>query len=179
MRLLDSSWINLGFTSKKHEQQAKELAKLFLQNYLKSSLHQTARPVYLERAFNFKVDQTLKILGKIDRVDDLGGGNIEIIDYKTGASIPNQNQLNSNLQMTIYALAAVNPGIFAKRVDQVKMSLYFFGNSKKISTIRAKEQLNAAVDQLLKIRAEIEQSDFKCSRGIICQNCDYKMLCNG
>ena len=179
LRLLDSNWISLGFTSKKHEQQAKELAKLFLLNYLKSSLHRTARPLYLERAFNFKVEQNLKILGKIDRVDDLGEGNIEIIDYKTGASIPNQKQLDANLQMTVYALAAVNPGILAKRVDQVKMSFYFFENSKKISTIRTKEQLNAATDQLLKIRAEIEQSDFKCSRGIICRNCDYKMLCNG
>ncbi|MBI4226499.1 ATP-dependent helicase, partial [Candidatus Roizmanbacteria bacterium] len=178
LSLLDTNWVGYGYTSKKHEQQAKELAKLFLQNYLKTLLHQTARPLYLERAFNFRVDPSLKILGKIDRIDDLGDGNIEIIDYKTGTNVPNQNRLNTDLQMTIYALAAVNPGILGKRVDQVKMSFYFFANAKKISTVRSKEQLNDAINQLLKAREEIEKSDFKCSRGIICRNCEYKILCN-
>ncbi len=179
LRLLDNNWISYGFMSKKHELEAKELAKLFLEKYLKSQLHLTARPIFLERPFSFRIDPSLKILGKIDRVDDLGSGNIEIIDYKTASIIPKQKQLDSNLQMTIYALAAVNPGIFAKRVDQVKMSFYYFDNSTKISTVRTKTQLNDTLKQLLKIRAEIEASDFKCSQRLICQNCEYKMLCNG
>jgi len=183
LRLLDSNWISYGYTSEKHEKQSKELAKLFLEKYLKSELHQTARPLYLERAFNFRVDPRsgtgVKILGKIDRVDDLGGGKIEIIDYKTGANIPRQRELNVDLQMTIYALAAVNPSIFGKSVDQVKISLYFFETSTKMSTLRTSEQLREAIDQLLKILNEIKKSDFKCSGGMICQNCEYKILCNG
>ena len=179
LKLLDENWIGYGFTSKKHEQQSKEQAKSFLEKYLKDPLHLNARPVYIERGFSFKVDPSLKILGKIDRVDDLGNGNIEIIDYKTGANIPRQNQLNADLQMTIYALAAVNRGILGKRVNQIKMSLYYFENSTKMSTTRTDKQLKEAVDQLLKIRGEIEQSDFQCSRKIICQNCEYRMLCNG
>ena len=178
-KLLEQNWIPYGFTSKKHELQSKETAKNFLEKYLKDPLHLAARPIYLERGFNFKLDPTLKVLGKIDRVDDLGGGKIEIIDYKTGANIPRQKDLDSNLQMTIYALAAVNPGIFAKKVDQIKLSLYFFNNSTKMSTFRTGDQLESAVGELLKIREQIILSDFKCSRGIICQNCEYQILCNG
>ena len=179
LNMLDNNWIRYGFTSKKHEEQSKELAKTFLLNYLKDPLHLNAKPIYIEKGFNFKIDPNLKILGKIDRVDDLGGGKIEIIDYKTGANIPRQKDLDSNLQMTLYALAAINPGIFAKKVDQIKLSLYFFDNSTKMTTYRSKEQLEEATDELLKIRDKITYSDFKCSRGIICQNCEYKILCNG
>lgn len=177
LKLLDSNWQHLGFSGQDHEQETKQTAKEYLQNYLKSPLHKFARPIFIEKAFSFKVDPSLKILGKMDRIDDAGEGNIEIIDYKTGANLPNQNNLDNNLQMTIYALAAVNPGIFAKKIDQIKLSFCFFSASQKMSTVRTKEQLSSAVDELLKIRSEIEESDFKCSQGTICQNCEYKILC--
>src|SRR3989344_6099119 len=180
INLLNVNWISDGYKSKVHEQQSKEVAIIFLQKYLKSELHHKAKPLYLERSFNFTIGSTgIKILGKIDRVDDLGDGCIEIIDYKTGENIPSKKALDKDLQMTIYALAAVNPGIFRKSIDKVKLSFYFFDTSTKMSTIRTSEQLNFAIDEILKIRDLIEQSDFKCSGAIICQNCEYKILCNG
>ncbi|OGK12895.1 hypothetical protein A3C98_01015 [Candidatus Roizmanbacteria bacterium RIFCSPHIGHO2_02_FULL_37_15] len=180
INLLNVNWISDGYKSKVHEQQSKEVAIIFLQKYLKSELHHKAKPLYLERSFNFTIGSTgIKILGKIDRVDDLGDGCIEIIDYKTGENIPSKKALDKDLQMTIYALAAVNPGIFRKSIDQVKLSFYFLNTSTKMSTIRTSEQLNFAIDEILKIRDLIEQSDFKCSGAIICQNCEYKILCNG
>ncbi|MBI4009072.1 ATP-dependent helicase [Candidatus Roizmanbacteria bacterium] len=200
LQLLENNWVQIGYTSKKHEEQSLQKAKKFLVEYLKSELHKNSKPLFLERSFNFRIDPGLtlnqnkygsglprtdlrsgtgvKILGKIDRADDIGGGNIEIIDYKTGANIPTQRQLDTNLQMTIYALAATNPGIFGKNIDQVTMSFYFFENATKVSTTRTKEQLSQAIDELLEIRSQIEKSDFRCSRGTICQNCEYKILCN-
>src|SRR3989338_7896278 len=167
LKLLDRNWQQQGFSSQEHEQETKQTAKEYLQNYLKSPLHKFARPIFIEKSFSFKVDPSLKILGKMDRIDDAGEGNIEIIDYKTGANLPNQNNLDHNLQMTIYALAAVNPGIVAKKIDQIKLFFYFFSSSQKMTTVRTKEQLTFAVEELLKIRSEIEESDFKCSQGRI------------
>jgi len=171
---LSEVWVSDGYTSKKHEQESLEKAKKFLTEYLTSDLHKKANPIYLEESFNFTVDKTLKIGGKIDRIDELPNGDIEIIDYKTGANVPTQKDIDSNLQMTIYALAAT----IKKPIEKVKLCFYYFDTASKVVTTRTPAQLEAAKKELLEIRSQIEHSDFQCSRGLLCKNCEYKLLCS-
>ncbi len=178
MELLDKNWEHAGYLSQKHEEESLLKARGFLEQYLETELHKAARPIMLEQPFTYRLDPTLKIGGKIDRVDDLGGGMIEIIDYKTGSKIPEQKDIDKNLQMTLYALAAVDPGVLGRKIENVKLSFYFFDNATKISTVRTAEQLTEAKKEVLAIRDQIEHSDFTCSGGVICQNCEYKILCN-
>ena len=174
---LGKNWIMEGYNSKQHEQEALEKAKKFLTEYLDTEIHKNARPLFLEQPFTLRVDPTLKIGGKIDRVDDLGGGLIEIIDYKTGANVPSQKDIDLDLQMTIYALAASDPGVLGREIEKVKLSFYFFDTASKITTVRTKEQLEEARKELLRIRDEIQKSDFACSHSMWCENCEFKMLC--
>ncbi len=107
-------------------------------------------------------------------------GTIEIIDYKTGATIPTQKDVDRNLQLSFYALAATTIQMepFGIKPEKVKLSLYFLDNQEKISTIRTAEQLKEATEEILKVRDEIEKSDFKCSGHIFCQNnCEYSLFC--
>ncbi|MDO8515251.1 MAG: ATP-dependent DNA helicase [bacterium] len=171
--LLKNDWIHEGYQSKKHEEDSLDRIKKFLEEYLKTDLHKNAKPLYLEQPFMFKVDD-LKIGGKFDRVDDLGNGEVEIIDYKTGANVPSKREIDVNLQMTIYALAAATQF----PIEKIKLSFYYFDTASKITTIRTKEQLEEAKKGLLAIRDEIQQSNFQCSGSIICQNCEFKILCN-
>jgi hypothetical protein len=62
-------------------------------------------------------------------------------------------------------------------IDKIKLSFYFFENQTKISTIRTREQLEEAKKELLKIRDEIQSSDFACSGSKLCENCEFKILC--
>ncbi len=173
--LLEKNWVVEGYASKKHEAQSLEKAKRFLEEYLKTDLHKKAKPVFLEQPFTFKIND-LKIGGKLDRVDDLGKGEIEIIDYKTGANVPTQKDIDLNLQMTVYALAAQE--VLQKEIGKVRLSFYFFDNATKVSTVRTKEQLEEAKKELLAIRDEIARSAFPCSSSPICKNCEFKILCN-
>ena len=175
---LDTNWIKEGYSDKKHEQESLEKAKKFLTEYLKSGLYKNANPIYLEQPFSFNISD-LKIGGKMDRVDDLGDGEIEIIDYKTGANVPTQKDIDRDLQMSIYALAATYKGVLNHPIEKVKLSFYYFDNQKKVTTIRTKEQLEETRKELLAIRSEIEKSDFQCSGNKLCESCEFKMLCNG
>ncbi len=184
--LLTKNWIKEGYSSKKHEKDFFEKGKLYLSGFLKEGFNPKVVPISLEQPFMVplvskdKNQRPLKVGGKIDRVDLLPNGVIEIVDYKTGATIPSQKEVDNNLQLSFYALAAtkIPQAPYGKSPDKVKLSLYFLDEQEKITTTRSKEQLEEAVEEIFRLRDEIEKSDFKCSGHMFCQNkCEYSLFC--
>ncbi len=183
-KLLKENWIKEGFMDKIHEKKFFEKGRSFLSNFLKQEFNAKTIPLLTESAFTIPITKDLKISGKIDRVDLLAQASdkdpkIEIWDYKTGANVPTQKEVDHNLQLTFYALAAttIQEKPFAKKPEEIKLTLYYFDEGKKITTIRTESDLIKAKEEIVKIRDEIEKSDFKCSGGFLCQNCEYKSLC--
>jgi DNA helicase-2/ATP-dependent DNA helicase PcrA len=182
---LIDNWVKEGYTSKSHERKFLEKGKLYMTGFLREGFNKRVLPVTMEQMFTIPLVPTdkkvrpIKIGGVIDRVDVLPDGTIEIIDYKTGANIPTQKEVDRNLQLCFYALAATNIPTtpFNKKPDQVKLSLYYLDEQEKISTIRTMEQLEKAKEEIFKVREEMEQSDFKCSGNMLCKNCEFKLLC--
>ena len=137
--------------------------------------------MYLEFPFQFRIlkdKKILKIAGKIDRVDKLQNGKIEIIDYKTGKK-PKENNIDENLQLTVYALAATelkDPNL-NKSPEEIDLSLYYLKSGKKLTTTRTLDQLTKAKKVLWEIADKISISTFTCLGNNICRICEYKMLC--
>jgi DNA helicase-2/ATP-dependent DNA helicase PcrA len=179
INLLEDNWVREGFSSKSHEGRSFGKAKEFLCEYFEKEYDKKRIPLLLEQPFTIPLGVELKIGGKIDRVDELAGGGIEIIDYKTGANVPTQREVDHDMQLTFYALAAttMKEKPFGRMPKEVKLTLYYFDGHKKISTTRTKSDLEKAKEEIFKIRDEIEKSDFTCSGGMLCRNCEYRLLC--
>lgn len=184
IKLLEDNWIKEGYKDKKHEAEFLQKGKDYVVGFLKYGFNPKNLPEMLEQPFtvplNRKDNGGIKIGGKIDRVDTFPDGSIEIIDYKTGATIPTQKDVDKNLQLSFYALAAttIPTEPFAKNPEEVKLSLYFLDNQEKISTVRTAKQLEEAREEIFKVRDEIEKSDFKCSGHMFCQmGCEYSLFC--
>ncbi|OGH05770.1 MAG: hypothetical protein A2W22_06675 [Candidatus Levybacteria bacterium RBG_16_35_11] len=177
--ILEKNWINEGYFSKSHEQKAYEKAKEILENYLKNCFNKKTLPVALEYPFNFMI-RNLKMGGRLDRVDLLEKNRIEIIDYKTGNNLPDEKKLAKDLQLTVYALAAteVKEKYLGRKPDEVLLSLYYLEEGKKFTSVRTKEQLEEAKEEILKKAEEISKSDFACSGNALCAFCEYKILCS-
>ncbi len=178
--LLDKNWVREGYKGKKHESDFLQKGKDYLAGFLKYGFNPKILPVALEQPFTVPIGKDLKIGGRVDRVDDLGDGEIEIIDYKTGATIPTQREVDINLQLSFYALAAtkIPTTPFGKAPEKVKLSLYYLDEQEKISTTRTSKQLEDAVTEIIKVRDEIEKSDFKCSNHMFCQmGCEFSLFC--
>ncbi|MDO8503702.1 MAG: ATP-dependent DNA helicase [bacterium] len=183
LELYEKNWIKLGYSSKSHEEKTKKQGERYLLEYLKTNLFDPRNlPLALEQSFIFPLTSGLKIGGVIDRVDKTKAG-IEIIDYKTTdfttKDMPSEKELMEDLQLSVYGMAAnkVNHPLFGKSPEEVTLSLYFFNKGKKVSTTRTAEQLEKAAEEILKVKEEMEASDFQCSGNFWCKDCEYKLFC--
>ncbi len=175
LSLLDRNWSSLGYTDKAHEKEGKRAAQRMLANFYKN-LDKKVVIESLEQSFIIKASPDLKVGGKIDRVDKIGKDKIEIIDYKTGRSLE-QKEVDKSLQMTVYALAAQDKGIYNKNPREVTLTFYFLDSGKKISTKRTSKQLQEVRKEIIKKAQEIAKSDFEPKPSPLCDFCDYKLIC--
>ncbi|HEX8965274.1 MAG TPA: ATP-dependent DNA helicase [Patescibacteria group bacterium] len=176
-QIIKNTWISEGYSSIDEERNAYKKAIDVVTKYLTQHFNPENLPLELELPFEFFINR-LRVGGRIDRIDTLPDGTIEIIDYKTGTNIPEEKDLKKNLQLTTYALAALNIRELQKKPDQVKLSLYYLEADKKITTTRTMEQLDAAKQEIAEKAKEISESDFLCSKSFLCRNCEYSMLCS-
>ncbi len=179
--LLEDNWLRDGYENKRYETEMKKRGEEYLSGYFEKEFSPKTKVLTLEQSFVIPLrspDRFLRAGGRIDRVDDLGGGRIEIIDYKTGR-IPTKREVDANLQLSMYALAAteIPDKPFGRKSEEVTLTLYYFDTQEKISTTRTREQLAQEKQNILQIAADIEQSDFRCSGNMLCSNCEYKMFC--
>lgn len=181
LKLLDKNWMHEGYANKRYESTMRKRGQTYLEDFFEKSFDSKVTPILLEQPFTIPITvsgKTLKIGGKIDRVDTAGDNKIEIIDYKTGR-MPSRREMDTSLQLSIYAMAAteIPTHPFQKKPDEVVLSLYYFDTQEKISTTRTREQLEDEKERIVAIAKEIEASDFRCSGNQLCTTCEYKMFC--
>lgn len=189
--LLNAVWIDEGYASKSHEEVAKQKAVYVLKKYIEKELDflkkSAKKTIATEIPFKFFVKNDsirpmgIQFGGRIDRVDMLEDNTIEIIDYKTGNNMPDEKKLKNDLQLTAYALAAVEvqDNIFKRKPTDIKLSLHYLEEDTILTTTRTIEQLEEAKKTILQKAIEIESSDFLCNGSLFCRACEYKMICQG
>jgi DNA helicase-2/ATP-dependent DNA helicase PcrA len=180
MQLYKKNWSPVGFESKDQEREYRDQGEKILTNFFTADLGREFKVLKLEEEFNFSLSNDLRIGGRIDRIDELSDGRFEIIDYKTG-QVPEIKELekgSKGLQLCIYALAATHPQVLGLKLDQLVLSFYYLEENKKISIEKTAADLDKAQEEILKIRDEIEQSDFTCNNSFFCQRgCEYALFC--
>jgi len=184
LKIYKESFLEEGYINKKHKQEFFKKGENYLLGFLKNGYDKKTETISLEEKFNLKIKDCtakaaneLKIGGTIDRIDDLGEGRYEIIDYKTGANIPTQKEVDKDMQLSFYALAVST--LYKVDPEDIKLSLYYLDTQEKITTRRTKEDLEKLKLEIIEIKKEIEDSDFKCNGNYFCmQGCEFSIFCN-
>jgi len=174
--LYQKNWIPIGFTSSLQEKRMKKQGEKMLNQFFEHFHHKNLKVLSLEKPFKIKIDQTVFISGKIDRIDQLENGEIEIIDYKTG-SLPEEKKLKNDLQLSIYALAVTTDPSFKTNLEKITVSYLFLQEQKKLSFKKTKEEIEKTIQTIKETAAQINQSKFLPKVGPWCDFCPFRIIC--
>ncbi len=162
--------------NKKYEEKLMRQGEELLTGFWEKGFDPDVIPVDLERAFKLKITPDLTFGGKIDRVDELSSGKIEIIDYKTGNPSASKDA-KTDRQLSVYALAAADRGLYGIDPESVIVSFYYFDTQEKVSSMRTKEDIEATKSYIKDIAEKISTSDFSPTPGRHCDFCDFRLIC--
>ncbi|MDD5731993.1 MAG: ATP-dependent DNA helicase [Patescibacteria group bacterium] len=107
LEIYKQNWSSEGFLSQEHEierfNEGIEVIKRFYSEYADK-----IKVLEIEKKFKFEIENNI-IEGRIDAIEDLGDGNIGIIDFKTSVSQIDQDTADKRArdsnQLAVYALA--------------------------------------------------------------------------
>jgi len=134
----------------------------------------------LEKKFSFPLDDESRfsISGKIDRIDKRPDGMVEIIDYKTNATLPSQQMLDNDTQMGLYCLAVK---CLWPDFNNIKLTQIYLRHGVALSTVMDEGKLEEIKYQAFQKILEIEQAkredDFPPRESSLCDWCVYFELC--
>ncbi len=172
MGLFAGAWRRQGFGETHDELQFRERAIAALRRYHERHLASSASPVWLERGFDFRVGPH-HLRGRVDRVDELGEGRYELIDYKTGDPKP-ESELADDLQLAVYRLAARE----AWQLEPEAGSYWYVLADEKVAVKGSADDLERVERTVLQVGEGIMEQDFEPRPSPeICSWCDYRLIC--
>jgi RecB family exonuclease len=130
-----------------------------------------------EGFFKLETPDGVPIVGAIDKVVELNENTIAIVDYKTGRNTLNTYELDTDIQLSMYDLAAsIKWPQYKNRV----LILDYVRLEKKISSYRTEEQRQDFRDFLTSLWTQmnnLEPGEVKGRINNLCGWCDYKGYC--
>jgi DNA helicase-2/ATP-dependent DNA helicase PcrA len=170
--LLDAAWRRGGFHDSEQERQLRGKATAALTRYHERFRSEEARPVWFERQFTFKLGPHL-LRGRVDRVDELPGGEYELIDYKTGRP-KTAAQLADDVQLSLYAVGARE----AWKLDASRQAYYYLLDDQKVAIGDDGDRGEWVRDVATEVAEGILSQGFEPTPSYAaCSICDYRLVC--
>jgi len=142
-----------------------------LREFVAAAEGDAAEVLHTEEYFNIKIGMTT-LVGRIDRMDRVGEGQVVIVDYKTGKP-KSQEDADESLQLSLYALAAREKWGYVPE----RLAFHNLDGNTMISTARSAIQLEEAQIEVEKIAAKIADGKFEPKVGYHCNSCAYRGIC--
>ncbi len=165
---LNAAGVQDPYQHELYEKQGIEQLKDFLSAVERNG---TPKVLHTEESFEIPIGKTT-VVGRMDRVDDLGNQQVAITDYKTGKA-QTQEDADRSLQLSIYALAAkIKWGYGVER-----LVLYNLADNNSVTSARTSAELQKAQARVEEVAQDIADGKFDPSPGFHCSYCPYRNLC--
>ena len=128
----------------------------------------------VEQEFKFEAGR-FQIMGFIDRVDVIDEETIEIVDYKTNRMLFTRDEVDNNLQLSLYEIAARELWPWVKNV---RLSFEMLRHGIRMTTERTPEELLRALYYAESVGEMTEAAtEFPAKLNSNCVYCDHRKQC--
>ena len=170
--MLEGEWISDGYRDESEERLYFEHARQVLSEYHGRNADSFRIPAALEFRFTVEVEG-VELSGMIDRMDRLPGGGYEIIDYKTNRRLPPRSRVDSDLQLSLYYLAAKE--IWG--IEPERLTLYFLLPGERMTTSRTAADASELRRRIGTVAERIAAGMFEPRQNPLCDWCDFQRVC--
>jgi len=124
-------------------------------------------------------DKTYSVQGYIDRLTwDPATETYEIHDYKTGSTVPTQEEADQDRQLALYQMGIMQRWPDAKNF---KLIWHYLASDKDIVSTRTHADLKSLEAEVIEVIHRIEQEakvgNWNVNVSRLCEWCEYKPLC--
>ncbi|MBI4449884.1 ATP-dependent helicase [Candidatus Uhrbacteria bacterium] len=180
LALYEAAWIDDWYETQKDKREYFENGKRILKEfYTKHEKNGWPSVLSTEQPFTVKFpagdpgnSPMLSVIGKVDRIDQLANGGVEIIDYKTGKA-RTKLEAEDKMQLLIYQVAATQALGLAPKT----LSYYYLETNEKCEFIGTNDELEKLAVTVANVGQRIASGDFTATPGRHCQYCDFKNIC--
>lgn len=173
LAMYDAAWLDDWYPDKPTKETYRKKGRVILESFHDATAAQKPEPLFIEKDFRLKVGQYW-IKGRVDRIDSLKDGKVEIVDYKTGTpkdadSLKGEDKKQLLLyQIVVSRLFGLEPARLTYWYLEDNSTVSFFGTEKEIG--KFEQEMESAV-------TEIRKGDFPAKPGMHCQFCDFASIC--
>lgn len=174
--LYDACWIEEWYENTEQREDYYAKGKDILKTFYASQDGKWTVPIDLESSFKIKVGDAL-LRGRIDRVDQLPDGTLEIIDYKTGQA-KDALTAEDKEQLLMYQIATEHMPEYKQVGKAAKLTFYYLNDNVQTSFIGEDADLERLRDKVMETVSGIRAGNFPAMpNAFTCNFCDFKEVC--
>ncbi len=172
---LQNTWVSVGYSSAKEEQEHLESGIQMLQDYYENSKI-GAKTIFTEKQFKEDMGE-FDLIGRIDRLDQHPDGTLEIVDYKSGRKTVTKEEVADDIAMSIYQLLVKKayPGTRAiATIHCLRTGVTASAELSDEELVELEAMVMHVAGEMLRIT---EDTEIPTVRKPACNRCDFFDLC--
>lgn len=170
---LSRTWVPAGYATPEEERRHLEEGRRLLETVHAELLAQPVETLLVEKMVRCEREKAI-LRGKLDRLDRLSDGSLEVVDYKSGRAGLCEADVFADIGLMVYELCVREhyPG------TPVRVAIHALRPNLKVSVARSEsefESLGRFLDGL--ILAILEDREHPTRPVGECPDCDFRSLC--
>jgi RecB family exonuclease len=168
-----SAWTSAGYRDAGEEAEHFAAGEAMLRSYFEGVARTGRETLFVERTVSQEYPDYV-LFGKVDRLDRLASGELEVVDYKSGRLEVNEEDVRASLALALYQL------VVARHHPEtpVRAAIYCLRSGNTASILRGEAEL-AEIEEGFRITTTriLEETEYAPTPGPHCGECPFHRIC--